>query len=197
METIRNPFTRNCSFYKNDEHIRKDFYYDTMIDCDRIYYKLNNQKEDYVATAVVKKIGNDNNQYKSKFDEMSDVEKYSIEKLGVMDNYSNMGIMTVMFCDIILAMINREFSANYNIVIHLCDIANTTETEKLVNVYQSVLPNYKKTNTNRNNKRIEVKGNRKNQIFYLFSKQTRTEDIKYYKELRVNNIRKINNLLNK
>ncbi|WP_142293691.1 hypothetical protein, partial [Staphylococcus epidermidis] len=78
METIRNPFTRNCSFYKNDEHIRKDFYYDTMIDCDRIYYKLNDQKEDYVATAVVKKIGNDNNQYKSKFDEMSDVEKYSI-----------------------------------------------------------------------------------------------------------------------
>jgi hypothetical protein len=52
-------------------------------------------------------------------------------------------------------------------------------------------------NTNRNNKRIEVKGNRKNQIFYLFSKQTRTEDINYYKELRVNNIRKINNLLNK
>lgn len=56
METIRDPFTRNCSSYKNGEHIRKDFYYDTMIDCDRIYYKLNDQKEDYVATAVVKKI---------------------------------------------------------------------------------------------------------------------------------------------
>ncbi|PTH61037.1 hypothetical protein BU595_12845, partial [Staphylococcus arlettae] len=95
METIRDPFTRNCSSYKNGEHIRKDFYYDTMIDCDRIYYKLNDQKEDYVATAVVKKIGNDNNQNKSKFDEMSNVEKYSIEKLGVIDNYSNMGIMTV------------------------------------------------------------------------------------------------------
>src|SRR5699024_3586519 len=155
------------------------------------------QKEDYVATAVVKKIGKDNNQNKSKFDEMSNVEKYSIEKLGVIDNYSNMGIMTVMFCDIILAMINREFSANYNIVIHLCDIVNTTETDKLVIDYQSVITNYKKMNTNRYNKCIEVKGNRKNQIFYLFSKQTRTEDIKYYKELRVNNIRKINKLLKK
>lgn len=196
MKITRDPFIRNCSSYKNGEYINKDFYYDTMIDCDRIYYKLNDQTENYVATAVVKKIGNDNNQYKSKFDEMSNVEKYSIEKLGIIDNYSNMGIMTVMFCDIILTMINREFSAKYNIVIHLCDIANTTETEKIVNVYQSVLPNYKKKNTNRNNKRIEVKGNRKNQIFYLFSKQTRTKDIKYYKELRVNNIRKISNLLN-
>ncbi|MDS3929983.1 hypothetical protein RJC24_11325 [Staphylococcus epidermidis] len=193
MKKIIYPFTRNCVSYKDGD---QDFYYDTMINSDRIYYKLKNQIDNYISTAVVKKIDNDNDQYQSKFDEIDHVEKYSIEKLGVVDNYSNMGVMTVMFCDIILAIINREFSSKYNIVIHLCDISHTTEIEKVVNVYQSVLPNYKKMKTNSDNKRIEVKGNRKNEIFYLFLKQTRKDDIEYYKELRQNKIIKINNVLN-
>lgn len=47
MKIIRDPFIRNCSSYKNGEYINKDFYYDTMIDCDRVYYKLNDQTENF------------------------------------------------------------------------------------------------------------------------------------------------------
>lgn len=125
---------------------------------------------------------------------MDNLQKYSIDKLGVFSNYTNIGVMTVMLCDILLTILDRELSYKHNFVIYLRDISNTSKKD--VNVYQSLFPNYKKRKVKLSDNRIEVKGDSNNDVFYLFSKDTKTKDIEYYRHLREKKLRKIKHFLN-
>lgn len=198
MNDIEIPFYRKCESYKNGETIKNEFYYDTMINCDRTYYYLKNKVDNnkYISTFVVNKIIDQCDKYISKFDGMDNIEKYAIDQLGVSgkDN-KNVGIMTVMFCDIVLTIIAREFAFKYNVVIQLRDMSKIEGPEKEVNVYRSVLPNYRKDKTNPNDKRIELKGDSQKEIFYLFSLETRENDISYYENLKMKKLKEINEYL--
>ncbi|MGC7736071.1 hypothetical protein ACP215_11025 [Staphylococcus epidermidis] len=99
---------------------------------------------------------------------MDNLQKYSIDKLGVFSNYTNIGVMTVMLCDILLTILDRELSYKHNFVIYLRDISNTSKKD--VNVYQSLFPNYKKRKVKLSDNRIEVKGDSNNDVFYFFQK---------------------------
>ena len=51
--------------------------------------------------------------FKSRFDHFGETEKVCIEKLEVAPPFENKGIMTIMFCDIMLALLTRSL-ANEN-----------------------------------------------------------------------------------
>ena len=187
MNNSENPLDMWCEDSKNNKQV---FHYDTMINSNRIYYKLSGREGNFIATAMVNEIDRNNSMYKTKFDEMDNLQKYSIDKLGVFSSYTNIGVMTVMLCDILLTILDRKHSYKHNFLIYLRDISNTPEKD--VNVYQSVLPNYKKRKVKMSDDCIEVKGDDNNDVFYLFSKNTRTKDIEYYRHLREKKLKKLN-----
>lgn len=101
--------------------------------------------------------------------------------------------MTIMFCDIMLAVLKREMAYHNNIEMKLINMADILRDDKIVNVYHRVLPGYELTNVQPENTRIilEKPQNIKHlnfkiyeDIYYLFPLETRKEDIEYYEILR-------------
>ncbi|MHD0396534.1 hypothetical protein ACY2DA_01430 [Staphylococcus simulans] len=190
MYHSNSPFKIKCQTGVSGGIVKNEpFYYDTMLGSDRTYYYLNDDYDSTGSIANFKIIKLDKLDTDSKFNALNPVEQYEIAKIAVTnpDNYQK-GIMTIMFCDILLTILTREFAYKYNVVISLRDTSSTLNEEKDVNVYRSVLPGYLGKFEHCEDPRIETFSDSPD-VLYLFSLETRKQDIAYYKELRTEKIR--------
>lgn len=183
----------------NTGHYRTDpFTFSNMMDTNRTYYYLNGD----IGNVRVNRI--DNNSYSgfiSRFEDIGKTEKFYLEKINVIHTFANNGIMTIMFCDMILSIFKREMAYYNNIELKLVNMADKCINEKLVNVYQSVLPEYELSDVESKSSRMVLEKlqyennlglNFYSDIYYLFPLDTRKKDIEYYENLREEKIKKLN-----
>lgn len=180
-------------------HYRIDpFTFSNMVDTDRTYYYLNGDIGNFRVNRV------DNNyhlKFISRFKNVGETEKFYLEKINVIHVFENNGIMTIIFCDMMLSILKREMAYYNNIELKLVNLANKYRNEKIVNVYQSVLPAYELNDKQPENSRIVLENlkyvkhldlNYYSDIYYLFPLKTRKKDIEYYENLREEKIKKLN-----
>lgn len=108
--------------------------------------------------------------------------------------------MTIMFCDMMLCIFEREMAYRNNIELKLVNLADKYKNNKIINVYQSVLPGYELSESKPNKDRIILEKLHYNKIldcayyddiYYLFPLNTRKSDIEYYQNLRNEKISKL------
>lgn len=180
-------------------HYRTDpFTFSNLMDNDRTYYYL---KGDIGNVRVNRIDSNSNSEFTSRFEDIGKTEKFYLEKINVIHTFENNGIMTIIFCDMMLSILKREMAYDNNIELKLVNIANKDRNEQIVNVYQRVLPAYVLGEIQPENSRIVLE-NLKNikhlnlkyysDIYYLFPLKKRKSDIEYYENLREEKINKLN-----
>src|SRR5699024_5637397 len=111
------PFNIMC---KNFNEEIKPFTYQRFVDFGECYYYLKGTSFDYI----------------------DETEKVYIEKLEVAPPFENKGIMTIMFCDIMLALLTRSLANENHIEIKFINTSDLIKDGKIVNVYHSVMPKY-------------------------------------------------------
>ncbi|MBA1353074.1 hypothetical protein ACQ23P_09040 [Staphylococcus cohnii] len=203
MLTKRNsmsPFNIICkSFY---EEI-KPFTYQRLVDFGECYYYLRGTSLDYVSTSVITRYENeDHHTFKSRFDHFGETEKVCIERLEVAPPFENKGIMTIMFCDIMLALLTRSLANENHIEIKFINTSDLIKDGEIVNVYHSVMPKYKLSLAQPSSSRIVLEGRRTKanidfyqDVYYIFPLETRAEDIAYYTKLRERKMQLLNEKL--
>ena len=203
MLTKRNsmsPFNIICkSFY---EEI-KPFTYQRLLDFGECYYYLKGTSLDYVSTSVITRYENeDHHTFKSRFDHFGETEKVCIEKLEVAPPFENKGIMTIMFCDIMLALLTRSLVNEKHIEIKFINTSDLIKDGEIVNVYHSVMPKYELSLAQPSSSRIVLEGRRTKanidfyqDVYYIFPLETRVEDIAYYTKLRERKMQLLNEKL--
>lgn len=186
---VFSPFNISC---ETGDEKADCFSYAALIDHNRTYYHLKNNPDIYVASCVVSRCDNRNNvKFKSRFSNIMHTEKFHFEKFGVFSEYNGKGIMTIMFCDIILAILKREMAYHNNIEIKLKNNSVRKFGNKIINVYKTVLPGYRlsidkpKSKNMMLERKVEMEDIKYfNDIYYLFPLYRRKEDIDYYTALR-------------
>lgn len=122
--------------------------------------------------------------FKSHFNPNYNTEMYMIEKINLIDiENNNKGIMTIIMCDILLSILDREFAWGKNIEVLLTDRSKVLiddEINSSVSVYSRIFRGYKK-GIDTSEDRLVVEGV---DMYYLFPQETRKDDIRYYEELR-------------
>lgn len=136
-----------------------------------------------------------NDKYVSQFVNTKIKQLFHIAKLAIADTeYKNKGIITIIMCDIILAILDRELAWGENIEICLKDLSKVIigdSQSQSTTVYHRIFRGYEK-GIDTTNQRLIVKGSFVN---YLFPKETRKEDIAYYKNLRSEKIERFKKLM--
>lgn len=165
------------------------------MDTDRTYYYLNGS----IGNIRVNRYDDSSKYgYISRFKNIVKTEKFYLEKINVEPKFDNNGIMTIMFCDMMLCIFEREMAYRNNIELKLVNLADKYRENKIVNVYQSVLPGYELSEIKPNQNRIVLEKLHYDKnlncayyddIYYLFPLNTRKSDIEYYKNLRNEKIR--------
>ncbi|WP_436894436.1 hypothetical protein [Staphylococcus gallinarum] len=180
-------------------HYRTDpFTFSNMMDTDRTYYYLNGDIGNFRVNRV-----NDNydSSFISRFNDIEKTEKFYLEKINVIYTFENNGIMTIMFCDMILSILKREMAYYNNIELKLVNLAGKCRNEKIVNVYRSVLPEYELSDVESKSSRMILEKlqyvnnlglNFYSDIYYLFPLKTRKKDIEYYENLRDKKMKNLN-----
>ena len=203
MLTKRNsmsPFNIICkSFY---EEI-KPFTYQRLLDFGECYYYLKGTSLDYVSTSAITRYENEvYDTFKSRFDHFGETEKVCIEKLEVAPPFENKGIMTIMFCDIMLALLTRSLANENHIEIKFINTSDLIKDGEIVNVYHSVMPKYELSLAQPSSSRIVLEGRRTKanidfyqDVYYIFPLETREEDITYYTKLRERKMQLLNEKL--
>ena len=161
MLTKRNsmsPFNIICrSFY---EEI-KPFSYQRLLDLGECYYYLKGTSLDYVSTSAITRYENEvYDTFKSRFDHFGETEKVCIEKLEVAPPFENKGIMTIMFCDIMLALLTRSLANENHIEIKFINTSDLIKDGEIVNVYHSVMPKYELSLAQPDSSRIVLESRR-------------------------------------
>ena len=181
------PFTITCE--KGNEP-NKPFTFSNMMDTDRTYYYL---KGGIGNVRVNRYDRNSEYGYTSRFENICETETFYLEKINVIPTFENNGIMTIMFCDMMLAILNREMAYYNNIEIKLVNISDKYKDGKIVNVYKGVLPSYHLNSKKLENSRMVLENLKFNRlinseyyqdIYYLFPLKNRKADIEYYDKLR-------------
>ncbi|ATH61104.1 hypothetical protein BJG89_12810 [Staphylococcus nepalensis] len=194
------PFNIICeSIYEET----KPFTYHGLIDYGRAYYYLKDTSLDYISTSVITRYEKgDKDAFKSRFAHFGETEKICIEKLEVISSFENKGVMTIMFCDIMLALLTRSLANENHIEIKFINTSDLIKNGEIVNVYHSVLPKYELTLAQPSSSKISLEGRRTKSnidfyqdVYYIFPVETREADIRYYTELRDNKIELLNQKL--
>lgn len=199
-DSITNPFNIIC---KNKYEETNAFTYNRLINYGSAYYYIKDTSFDYISKSVVSKCdGVDNEEFKSRFYHYGETEKFCIEELEVTSTFENKGVMTIMFCDVMLAMLTRELSHQHHIEVKFINTSDLIKDGKIVNVYHSVVPNYELSTTKPDSTRISLEGQRNKSsiefyqdIYNIFPLETREEDIEYYTNLRAEKIKSFNKKL--
>ena len=161
-----------------------------MMDTDRTYYYLNGSIGNFKISRQEQKYANE---YKSRFENLDYTEKFYLQKINVIPKFENNGIMTIIFCDMMLCIFEREMTYRNNIELKLVNTSEKCRNKKIVNVYQSVLPGYELSEKQPKHSRLvlekptyskDLKLNYYKNIFYLFPLKTCEADIHYFKSLR-------------
>lgn len=173
------------------------FTFANMMDTDRTYYYLNGD----IGNIRVNRVDNDYYlPFTSRFNGLK-TEKFYLEKINVIDQFKSNGIMTIIFCDMILSILKREMAYYNDIELKLVNLADKYRNESIVNVYQSVLPAYELSDIHTKNQRIVLEKLQYNRnldlnyysdIYYLFPLETRKKDIEYYENLRDKKMKNLN-----
>src|SRR5699024_8606898 len=195
-----NPFNIIC---KNKYEKTNFFTYNRLIDYGRSYYYLKNTSFDYISTCVISKFDDkEKEEYKSRIEHYGETEKFCIEQLEVTPPFENKGVMTIMFCDVMLAMLNRELPYQNHIEIKFINTSDLIKDGRIVNVYHNVLPNYELSIIKPKSTRISLEGKRNKSsiefyqdVYNIFPIETREEDIAYYTNLRNEKIKIFNEKL--
>jgi len=193
-QKIKSPFKIFCESGWDQP---KTFTFSNMMDTDRTYYYLNG---DIGNIRVNRYDGTSEYGYTSRFEEIGNTEKFYLEKINVIPIFENHGIMTIIFCDMMLCIFNREMAYRNNIELKLVNLADKDKNKKIINVYQSVLPGYELSEILPKNNRIVLEKLHYNKvldcsyyddIYYLFPLNTRKSDIEYYQNLRSKKIKNL------
>lgn len=196
-----NPFTILCQNYYERT---VTFTPEKLIDYGNAYYYLTNTSYDYIARSVINKCdGIVNETYHSRFEQFGSTTKFCIETLEVSPPFENRGIMTIMFCDVMLAILNSDLS-NHHIELKFINTSDLIKDGKIVNVYHNVIPSYELTTTYPTSPRISLEGERTKSnikfyqdIYKIFPIETRAEDIAYYSSLRNKKLMQLHDILTK
>ena len=196
-----NPFT---IISQNRYERTESFTPQRLIDYDNAYYYLTNTSYDYISKAVISQCdGIVNEEYESRFKHFGATTKFCIDKLEVSPTFENRGIMTIMFCDVMLAILNSDL-ANHHMELKFINTSDLLRDGKIVNVYHNVLPYYELTTTHPTNSRISLEGERTKSnirfyqdVYKIFPIATRAEDIAYYSSLKREKIMQLHNILTK
>lgn len=187
IENVESPFKIVC---KSGLQSSKPFNFSNMMDTDRTYYYLNGSIGNFKISRQGQKCANE---YKSRFENVDYTEKCYLQKINVLPKFENKGIMTIIFCDMMLCIFEREMAYRSNIELKLVNTSKKCRDKKIVNVYQSVLPGYELSKKQSKHSRLvlekltylkDLKLNYYKNIFYLFPLKTRESDIHYFKSLR-------------
>lgn len=189
---MKSPFKISCTSGLCQPKI---YTFANMMDTDRTYYYLNGS----IGNIKVNRYDDSSKYgYISRFKNIVKTEKFYLEKINVEPKFDNNGIMTIMFCDMMLCIFEREMAYRNNIELKLVNLADKYRENKIVNVYQSVLPGYELSEIKPNQNRIVLEKLHYDKnlncayyddIYYLFPLNTRKSDIEYYKNLRNEKIR--------
>lgn len=187
IEKLETPFKIVC---EGGLQRSKPFNFSNMMDTDRTYYYLNGSVGNFKISRQGQKYANE---YKSRFENVDYTEKFYLQKINVIPKFENKGIMTIIFCDMMLCIFEREMAYRNNIELKLVNTSKKCRDKKIVNVYQSVLPGYELNEKQSKHSRLvlekltyskDLKLNYYKNIFYLFPLKTREADIHYFKSLR-------------
>lgn len=136
-----------------------------------------------------------NEEIKSNFNPNFNTEMYKIKKINLIDiENNNKGIMTIIMCDILLSILDREFAWGKNIEVSLTDRSKVLVDEKInisVSVYSRIFRGYRK-GIDTSEDRLVVEGV---DMYYLFPKDTRKDDIQYYQNLRNEKIERFKKMM--
>lgn len=193
MNNNNNLLIKVCNTTLSDSTEKKeDFHYISMIESDITkYYKESETDEtNYVGNFRIRLISNQDSKYKTKFDKLCNLEKYTIDMVAISnENNKHKGLMTIMICDILLTLFSREYAFKYNIVIHVRDCSKVyennskSEEHSETNVYKRVFPDYKGKHITSNTDRVESEVASPD-FFYVFPLTYRKKDIQYYSNLK-------------
>ncbi|MEB8122976.1 hypothetical protein NGH46_12655 [Staphylococcus xylosus] len=134
--------------------------------------------------------------FKSCFGNKYNTEHFHISNIYITnDEDRHKGVMTIIVCDILLAILDREMGWYNNIEVSLVDQSKVIDdkgcTDANISVYNRIFRGYVK-GTNTTDERLVVDGNDLN---YLFPIKTRRDDISYYQNLRKEKIERFEKMV--
>lgn len=187
--------------YDNDEPDPHMYNYDYLLhggDDEIVYFLSNDAMENNTLIAGSKAYRCDGNEFNPCFKEKYNTEQFHIANILITnDEDNNKGIMTILVCDILLAILDREMAWYNNIEVSLVDnssvIDNKGYADPSISVYHRLFRGYRK-GVDISDDRLVVEGNNLN---YLFPIKTRKDDIHYYQKLRnekIERFKKNNNI---
>lgn len=174
----------------------KPFTFSNMMDTDRTYFSISGQVGNI---RINRHPENSKFGYFTRFESIGKTEKFYLEKINVIPTFENNGIMTIIFCEMMLCLFKREMAYRSNIELKLVNLANKDKNKKIVNVYHRVLPGYELSKDQNPNPRLALENLSYikhldcyyyEDIYYLFPLNTRKSDIEYYENLRNEKIKK-------
>lgn len=150
---------------------------------------------DHIAGSKVFRCTNEK-QVKSRFGNKYNTEHFHISNIRITkDEDMHKGVMTIIVCDILLAILDRKMARYNNIEVSLIDLSNVIDdegcTDAPISVYSRIFRGYIK-GTNTTDERLVVNGNDLN---YLFPIKTRRDDISYYQNLRKEKIERFEKMV--
>lgn len=178
--------TEYNSYYENRDsiyNINDNYNYSYLLkECEIIHFAPEISELSLIGTKATR--CNNKTLDDSHFSNNLKCEFFHINNINLLrDEFKNKGVMTIVMCDILLAILDREMAWFNNIEVSLVDNSKVLiddNTNTLVSVYSRIFRGYKKgidTSTDR----LVVEGSH---MYYLFPVKTRRDDIKYYQELR-------------
>lgn len=138
----------------------------------------------------------DKKKFKSCFGNKYNTEHFHISNIYInSDENTHKGVMTIIVCDILLAILDSKMARYNNIEVSLIDLSKVIDDEGCIDtsisVYSRIFRGYIK-GTNTTDERLVVNGNDLN---YLFPIKTRRDDISYYQNLRKEKIERFEKMV--
>lgn len=135
-------------------------------------------------------------EFKSRFGNKYNTEHFHISNIRITnDEDMHKGVMTIIVCDILLAILDRKKAWRNDIEVSLVDQSKVIDDEGCIDtsisVYSRIFRGYIK-GTNTTDERLVVDGNELN---YLFPIKTRRDDISYYQNLRKEKIERFEKMV--
>lgn len=192
--------TKRYSYDNDDEPDPQMYKYDYLLHDghDEICYFLSEdamENDDSIAGSKAYRSINKEG-FKSRFREKYNTEQFHIANILISNNEdNNKGIMSILVCDILLAILDREMAWYNNIEVSLVDLSRVINdkgyTDGSISVYHRIFRGYRK-GVDISNDRLVVEGNNLN---YLFPIKTRKDDIQYYQNLRYEKIERLKKVM--
>lgn len=193
--------TKQYTYFKNEPDSASHTYnYDYLLagisdEVGHFVSKDDLKNDDTIAGSKAYRCTN-KKEFKSRFGNKYNTEQFHISNIRITnDKDMHKGVMTIIVCDILLAILDREMAWYNDIEVSLVDLSHVIDnkgyTDASISVYSRIFRGYIK-GTNKTDERLVVDENNLN---YLFPIKTRRDDISYYQNLRKEKIERFEKMV--